>query len=122
MKEDHCFSKAKRLLNKKDYKRVFDDAKKIHNRAFTLLIRKNDLSYARLGLILAKKNVKLAHKRNAIKRHLRESFRIESSTFKNYDLIFLTRKEISKCSDLEIIDCRNKIFKRFMNKYCDTVV
>lgn len=110
---NESFPRDNRLLNAKQYSRVFDKANKIHNKAFTLLVRKNDLSHARLGLVIAKKNVKQANHRNFIKRQLREYFRQHIETFKSYDMIFLTRRDITTLSKTDIIAYRNKLFERF---------
>ena len=111
--ENRSFPRDNRLLNAKQYSRVFNKANKVHNKAFTLLVRKNDLGHARLGLVIAKKNVKQANRRNFIKRQLREYFRLHIETFKSYDLIFLTRRDIATLSKTDIIAYRNKLFERF---------
>jgi len=110
---DESFPRDNRLLNANQYSRVFNKANKIHNKAFTLLIRQNDLGHARLGLVIAKKNVKQAHRRNYIKRQLREYFRQHIETLKNYDLVLLTRRDIASLSKTDIIAYRNKLFERF---------
>ncbi len=115
-KTDQRFQRDSRLLNTKQYSRVFEKANKIHNKAFTLLVRKNDLGHARLGLVIAKKNVKQAHRRNYIKRQLREYFRQHPDTFGNHDLVLLTRRDIATLSKTDIIDYRNKLFQRFVQQ------
>ncbi|MGB0494807.1 MAG: ribonuclease P protein component [Kangiellaceae bacterium] len=107
------FPRDLRLINAKQYSRVFEKANKIHNKAFTLLARKNELNHARLGLVIAKKNVKFAYQRNFIKRQLREYFRRHLKTFGNYDLVLLTRRDIASLSKKDIINNRNKLFQRF---------
>jgi ribonuclease P protein component len=107
------FPRDNRLLNAKHYSRVFEKANKIHNKAFTLLARKNDLGHARLGLVIAKKNVKLACQRNYIKRQLREYFRQHFETFGSYDLVLLTRRDIASLSKTDIISYQNKLLHRF---------
>jgi len=107
------FPRDNRLLNAKQYSRVFEKANKIHNKAFTLLARKNDLGHARLGLVIAKKNVKLACQRNYIKRQLREYFRQHFETFGSYDLVLLTRRDIASLRKKDIISYQNKLLHRF---------
>jgi len=112
-KTNESFPRDNRLLNAKQYSRVFDKANKIHNKAFTLLVRKNDLGHARLGLVIAKKNIKQAYRRNYIKRQLREYFRQHVETFQSYDLVLLTRRDIASLTKTDIIAYRNKLFERF---------
>ena len=113
----YSFQRELRLLSANDYSRVFDKAFKVHNRAFTLLARENDLNYPRLGLVIAKKNLKFAHQRNRVKRVLRESFRLSRTNMANYDLVILTRRDIAVLSKTDIIRLRDDIFARF-NKRC----
>lgn len=61
-----------------------------------MLARPNDLNEARLGLIVAKKNVRLAVKRNRIKRVVRESFRLNQQNLETLDIIFLARRGLDK--------------------------
>jgi len=110
------FQPELRLLNAKDYTRVFDKAFKLNNKAFTLLARENNLSHPRLGLVIAKKNLKLACQRNGIKRLLRESFRLQQKELANFDLVILTRRDIALLSKTDIIGYRNDLFARFRKR------
>lgn len=73
---DASFGKAKRLLNAQDYSAVFDepDAKAFHKNLL-LLAKVNNGPGHRLGLVIAKKNVRQAVQRNRIKRIAREFLR-----------------------------------------------
>ena len=73
---DASFGKAKRLLNAQDYSAVFDepDAKAFHKNLL-LLAKVNNGPGHRLGLVIAKKNVRQAVQRNRIKRIAREFVR-----------------------------------------------
>jgi len=110
------FQPELRLLNKKDYSHVFDKALKLNNKAFTLLARENNLSHPRLGLIIAKKNIKLAYQRNGIKRLLREHFRLQQKEYANFDLVVLTRRDIALLNKTDIIGYRNDLFARFCKR------
>ena len=74
---DASFSKAKRLLTARDYSRVFDgtEARASHKHLLLLARRNINGPGHRLGLVIAKKNVRLAVERNRIKRVTREFFR-----------------------------------------------
>ena len=63
------------MLEAGDYRRVFDqvDARASH-RHLLLLGRQNELDHHRLGLVIAKKHVRLAVQRNRIKRIARTRF------------------------------------------------
>ena len=66
---DASFGKHKRLLNARDYSQVFDAPdSKASAKQLLLLARANQGTQHRLGLVIAKKNVRLAAQRNRIKR------------------------------------------------------
>ena len=94
---DKGFGRCKRLLTQAAYKAVFDDSPyRVSHRNLLMLARPNGLEEARLGLIVAKKNVRLAVKRNRIKRVVRESFRLNQQTLACVDVIFLARKGLEQ--------------------------
>jgi len=97
------FDKSKRLLNARDYSRVFDkpDARASHQHLL-LLGRRNDLQDHRLGLVIAKKNVRLAVQRNRLKRVTREFFRTQPPSEPAMDVIFLARRGIDRLDNAEL--------------------
>ncbi|PLY16965.1 MAG: ribonuclease P protein component [Sedimenticola sp.] len=89
-----CFPRSARLISPKDYSRVFNRAQKSVDDYFTVLYRVNDLNQARLGLAIAKKNLKRAVDRNQVKRVVRESFRSHQPELEGLDIVVLSRKGI----------------------------
>jgi len=110
------FQQERRLLKAGDFRNVFDMAFKVNNKAFTLLARKNQIKHSRLGLVIAKKNLKLAVQRNRVKRLLREHFRYNSESFANYDLVVLTRREIAVMSQQQLKIYCDDVFYRFLKR------
>jgi ribonuclease P protein component len=100
---DSRFGQSKRLLNARDYSRVFDkpDARASHQHLL-LLGRFNGLDHHRLGLVIAKKHVRLAVQRNRIKRLAREFFRLLPETGAYMDVVFLARRDIDKLENAEL--------------------
>ena len=100
---DAGFPKGKRLLNAKDYSRVFDKAEaKASHKYLLLLARQNDGPGHRLGLVIAKKNVRLAVQRNRIKRVTREFFRSLPQNDSPMDVVLLTRRGIDQLDNAEL--------------------
>ena len=99
---DASFGKAKRLLNARDYSRVFDepDTKAFHKNLL-LLGRKNSGTGHRLGLVIAKKNVRLAVQRNRIKRVAREYAR-NASDGVPMDVVVLARRGLDQLGNAEL--------------------
>ncbi len=87
------FPRSSRLLNAGDYRAVFNGAQlKVSDRNLLILATPNQLPYPRVGLVIAKKNVRLAVQRNRVKRIIRESFRLQHSSLPNLDIVVLARK------------------------------
>jgi ribonuclease P protein component len=100
---ENTFPKSIRLLNAKDYSDVFSSVDiKLSTQYFLCLARKRSSSNPRLGIIVAKKNVRLAVNRNRVKRLLRESFRIHKREIPCYDIVMLA-KHSSNNADAEKI-------------------
>jgi len=94
------FSKSVRLLTSEQYSDVFQAVDiRVSSRHFLILARKKNLPEARIGLIVAKKHLKLAVQRNRIKRLLRESFRLRHSSLPKLDIIVLAKKGLEECSN-----------------------
>ncbi|MFN2287116.1 MAG: ribonuclease P protein component [Chromatocurvus sp.] len=86
------FGEDKRLLCANDYRVVFNGAKwRAGQKDFLLLARTNDHGHHRLGLAVAKKHVRLATRRNRVKRQVREAFRTLPGSLPGLDIVFLTR-------------------------------
>ncbi|MFW5451491.1 MAG: ribonuclease P protein component [Methylophagaceae bacterium] len=96
------FSRAMRMNNPRDFTRVFRQAKHTGGTGLTVLTVDNSVGCPRLGLAIAKKHLKLASRRNRLKRIIRESFRQHQSTFANIDIVVLTRADIAKRNSAQI--------------------
>ena len=80
-----------RLSQPCHYRRVFDGPNvKVSSKAFLLLAAENSDGTSRLGIIVAKKHIRLASRRNRIKRIVREQFRL-SPLGPSMDLVVLAR-------------------------------
>jgi ribonuclease P protein component len=100
---DRSFPKTRRLLRAGDYGRVFDNAHaKASHKYLLLLAIRNDGPGHRLGLVIAKKNVRLAVQRNRIKRIAREVFRSLPESEPAMDVVLLTRRGIDQLDNAEL--------------------
>ena len=88
------FQRYQRLLTAKAFTPVFNDpTHKLGDRAFLILARESDPeSAARLGLVVAKKNLKRAVDRNRFKRLVREQFRQMQHQLGGLDIVILARR------------------------------
>ncbi len=94
---DLGFAPEHRLLTAPQFKNVFDGATcKASGPNVLLLSRHNDLTHARLGLVIAKKNIRRAVDRNRVKRIARESFRHHRADLDHLDIVVLARKGLGE--------------------------
>lgn len=101
----HAFPKSLRLLQSSDFKPVFDHAPfRASHQYFLILARPNSFNCPRLGLVIAKKNIRLAVERNRLKRLIRESFRHQQQYLTGLDVIVLARKGMDEMGNSVITE------------------
>ena len=96
------FPRVVRLLNQEDFNFVFADARPFRSRAFTLLVRNNNLTHPRLGLAISKKAVRRSVDRNRLKRLVRETFRNRLNQLPGVDIVVLAKPEAVNMRNHEI--------------------
>jgi len=98
------FSPVNRLLSAKQFSFVFEKPYKRHHAYLLVLVRENKSSEkkARLGLAVAKKNIKLAVRRNRFKRIVRESFRQHKVQLAGLDIVVLAKPAGNSASSQQI--------------------
>src|SRR5690554_7797640 len=107
------FGREKRLLKPQQFKAVFDSAAhKVSSKYALLLARDNQLGHPRLGLVIGKKNVKLAVDRNRIKRQIRESFRHSQHQLPGVDIVIVARRGIADLTHTELRQQFDKLWQR----------
>ena len=113
------FSKESRLLGPQNFSPVFEKPDfRVSTRHLLILAKKTDQSLARLGIVVAKRNVRKAVERNRIKRIFRECFRTRKAELATLDLVFLARAHIDTLTNREVRQTADKLldelFKRSM--------
>ncbi|MCO7226620.1 ribonuclease P protein component [Pleionea sp. CnH1-48] len=111
------FPRELRLLDSKDFAQVFKKPVRIANKAFTILATPNHSQSPRLGLAIAKKQVKLAVNRNLIKRKLRESFRTRQATLPSFDFVVMVRRDINSMDRKSMESALSHIWRK-VEKVC----
>ncbi len=106
------------LKGKPHFDKIFKEPDLIVNHSYLkIILKKNNLEKIKLGLIVPKKNLSLAARRNYIKRSARELVRNE--IFLGYDLIFLLTHKIKDYSKPEIKNNINKLKRKIESKLND---
>ena len=106
--------KVPALVGKKDFDNVLKNSDtSFSSGPFVVILKKNEISSARTGIIIQKKFVKLAVNRNYIKRKFREI--IMRSKLNSFDAVFMVKNKIEEFDKLKVkknfIDLESKIEK-----------
>lgn len=114
--QGQSFPRSARLLSQHDFKQVFDNNSRRASSRFALLLALNTSGESsRLGLVVAKKNVKLAAQRNRVKRQVREFFRLNPPR-QSWDLVFIARRGLGELSNQQIRAMLDDLWRKLNNR------
>jgi len=123
------FARVYRLLTAKQFSNVFEKPYKRHHAYLLLLVRKNNtfkdkidnssasMPIARIGLAVAKKNIKLAVRRNKFKRIVRESFRQHKVQLAGLDIVVLAKHAANTATSEQIRTVLEQQWKHLAKQY-----
>jgi len=100
--EATAFPRPNRLNTSADFAGVFKRAQRSGDSFFTVLYRRNNLGYPRLGLAIAKKRVRRAVARNRLKRIIRESFRHAKNQLLGVDIVIMARDQAEPATNRDL--------------------
>src|SRR3990167_4720480 len=117
----YTFTKAERLLRKKEFDKVFDEGKVFKNKFLVLYVAPGAQKCSRMGLVVIKK-IGNAVRRNRVKRLLREVFRLNKNRLTvPVDIVIIPRNTFT--SSLKLFDINagfqqaiHQINKNFANE------
>lgn len=119
----HGYSKALRLLTPADFKQVFDAAAlRVSSKELLILARSNSFDHPRLGLVVAKKHVRRATRRNRVKRIARESFRLQQAALAGdgrhgLDVIVLARSGLDRLDNEALHEQFGQLWRQLQRKF-----
>ena len=106
------FPKTLRLQTGKAFKAVFDHVdRKFFTKGILVLVRKSSDLTPKLGLVVSKKNVSLACRRNVFKRMIRESFRVNQLLLAGLDVVVLVRRDIVDVDRKSLWQALNQLWR-----------
>jgi ribonuclease P protein component len=113
------FARQQRLTQASEFKDVFaNPCVKQGDANMLLLGKKNNHKTARLGLAVAKKQLKHAVARNRFKRLTRESFRHHLDIIKDLDIVVIARAGAKSKTNRELLDLLSKNW-HILSKKCE---
>jgi len=92
------FPRAARLVHSKEFDALRETSSRLYSRCFHLQYRFTSFESARLGMAVSRRVSKRAVVRNAIKRQIRESFRLQRRTLPSIDALVIARGIASETS------------------------
>ena len=101
-----------RLLTPSQVTFVFQQPQRAGTPQITILGRLNSLGHPRIGLTVAKKNVRRAHERNRIKRLTRESFRLRQHELPAMDFVVVAKKGVADLDNRALSEALEKLWRR----------
>ena len=105
--------KELRLRRRADFKKAYKEGTRFLSPRFVLYMRENTLPQARIGISISKSHVKLATRRNRLRRIAKEVFREEMSRpFSGYDFVIASRRN---CPNTNITEAVTELKKLLIN-------
>jgi ribonuclease P protein component len=116
----YCLDFNKKIRNRQVFDQVFKKGKRLYGRHFLAYYRRNELPYARIGIISSKRNVRKAVDRNRIRRIIKEQFRLNQLDLPNMDIVFISKKGIGEVENKELHQCVIKLLQKIktLSKNC----
>ena len=107
-----CFTKADRILRRKEFLRLAASGKRIQNRCFIAVYSPGQTGRTRLGITVTKR-VGSAVTRNRIKRYTRECFRLNRHVITGiWDINVIAKQEAATLSSEQVFSSLQDIFGR----------
>lgn len=112
------FRPEHRLLTPRDFQAVFDSPQcKVVQPPFLMLVRGNTGENPRLGLVFAKKKVRLAVERNRLKRLVRTSFRLHQHELPAADVVFVARHGLDQLDNAAFLALLEKAWQQLNRRF-----
>jgi ribonuclease P protein component len=106
------FPRHHRLVNKSEFKSLFDLSHKVSQQHLLALYKSNKKDCARLGIIVSKRVANLAATRNLIKRVVRESFRTQQEKLKGFDIVVIARHQCGSLNRTQLREGIDKLWQK----------
>jgi ribonuclease P protein component len=85
--ERRTFDRSRRITRRADFERLLKSGRRRSVGGYVFYMARRDCGLARLGIVISRRHARLAATRNAIKRYIREAFRLEQSGLGPIDVL-----------------------------------
>lgn len=84
---DLAFDRTRRISRREGFDRLLREGTRRSAGGYLFYMARRESGPARLGIVISRRHARLAATRNAIKRYIREAFRLEQSALGSVDLL-----------------------------------
>lgn len=106
------FQRTERLLTASDFESVFQQPQRSSGKALTVLARPSGHASSRLGLAVARKQIRRAVDRNRAKRLIRESFRRHQALLCGLDVVVIGKRALLEKDNRSVFACLETHWQR----------
>lgn len=120
----YAYPRSRRLLNARDFNQVFAEASVRAGTGELFVLARaipagEPHERARIGFIVARKNVRKAVRRNLLKRIVREEFRQLHPDYPALDIIFMARRGSDRLSRETIHEATRYLFRKLRQRHLE---
>jgi ribonuclease P protein component len=105
---------ARRMRRPGEFKLVYAGGKRYGNEFFTANTRANELTWARLGMSIAARNLRRAVDRNRVRRLIRESFRMHQQDLPFLDIVIGARTAVISADRATLRAALEKLWQKIV--------
>lgn len=109
------FPHQSRLCTEEQIKNVLKRGRRITSAELALIFCANECLDSRLCVIVSKKNIRHANRRNTFKRVMREYFRTHQHDFSGVDIVILANKKAEILTKKELHQCIERQWQKLVS-------
>ncbi|MFP4161440.1 MAG: ribonuclease P protein component [Ectothiorhodospira sp.] len=113
---DRCFPRSVRLTRATEYQAVFNGGQRIKQHPFTVVCMPTEGDTPRLGLAISKRSLRLATRRQRIKRLVRESFRHHRGGLPPLDVVVMVRQGAVEYTNRDLYQILDRLWSRVIRQ------
>ena len=106
---------ARRLRRPAEFKRAYATGRRFANEFFTANAQANDLTWPRLGMSIAARNLRRAVDRNRVRRLIRESFRMHQQELPALDIVIGARAAVISADGDRLRTALDRLWRKIAN-------
>ena len=112
----NCFPRHHRVKTWPEFKQVLRKGKRFYHPYLTLYHYPNGLEISRLGVIISKRNVRLATRRNTMRRIARETYRCSARQIPGMDCVVIFQAGANKGNKRLLKQCLEQLITKLVSR------